>query len=346
MKLQYYTKPQAGINLLLYDVAPSPNSSTDAKAWVCVVGLCGLCIGAVSEELTIFKIIITLSPMLAPVIFDIYRYQLLPTSKSIQLKIDSNVNSIDDLINRKNDIFKSILLDKRIILDGRKSRVIHKIDQQSDNVLLMQVGSEKGVQIVKEDFTVEKIPSYPNTHVIFDNDPDRQLCLVQHNTSAFAETETVINILERNLNRYLERFQLRVYIKPLFNEYEFWNLIKQYEGRVTRLRFEFIKHNLANIAKTLPEGFKRLQADINSHKATLSAEAPKNGILEISKDNQELNGIVEYSKNGGGDIGIKVKGYRSEFKTSKSKKKVEIDEIEFQSPDQLVNFIKGLDGNN
>lgn len=283
--------------------------------------------------------------MVAPIIFDIYRYQLLPTSKNIQLKIDSTINTVDELIKRKNDIFKSILLDKRIVLDGRKSRVIHKIDQQSDTVLMMQVGSEKGVQIIKEDFTIEKIPSYPNTHVIFDNDPDRQFCLVQHNTSAFAETETVINILERNLNRYLERSQLRVYIQPLFNEFEFWNLIQQYEGRITRLRFEFIKHNLANIAKTLPEGFKRLQADINSHKAILLAEAPKNGVLEISKDNKELNGIVDYSKNGGGDIGIKVKGYRSEFKTSKSKKKVEIDEIEFQTPDQLVDFIKRLDGN-
>ena len=245
----------------------------------------------------------------------------------------------------KNAIFKSILLDKRIVLDGRRSKVVHKIDEQSDTVFLMQIGSEKGVQIINEDFSIEKVPSYPNTHVIFENDPDRQFCLVQQNTSAFAETETVINILERNLNRYLDRYQLRIYIKPLFNEYDFWNLIDQYDGRVIKLRFEFIKHNLANIAKTLPEGFKRLQSDINSHKATLITEAPKRGVLEVDKDNQELNGLVDYSKNGGGDIGIKVRGIRAEFKTSKTKRKVEIDEIVFQSSEQLNNFIKDFNGN-
>jgi hypothetical protein len=95
----------------------------------------------------------------------------------------------------------------------------------------------------------------------------------------------------------------------------------------------------------LRSGFKRLQSDINSHKATLITEAPKRGVLEVDKDNQELNGLVDYSKNGGGDIGIKVRGIRAEFKTSKTKRKVEIDEIVFQSSEQLNNFIKDFNGN-
>ena len=90
-----YTEPGHCTSILLASVAPSPNSSMDAKAWVCGVGLCGLCIGAVSWELTIFKIIITLSLMLAPVIFDIYRYQLLPTSKNIQLKTSKSKKKVE-----------------------------------------------------------------------------------------------------------------------------------------------------------------------------------------------------------------------------------------------------------
>lgn len=46
MKLQFNTSPQAGINFLLYAVAPNLKLSTDVKALVCGVGLCGLCIGA------------------------------------------------------------------------------------------------------------------------------------------------------------------------------------------------------------------------------------------------------------------------------------------------------------
>jgi hypothetical protein len=47
---KYNTKPPHCINFVLYAVAPSPNSSTDAKAWGCVVGLRSLCIGADLED--------------------------------------------------------------------------------------------------------------------------------------------------------------------------------------------------------------------------------------------------------------------------------------------------------
>lgn len=342
MNTYNYPTPQAGICIVLYAVAPEAEFEHGCKG----LGLSGGVRGAfalvrICKDF-LYLLVHLKSPMQKEVLlFDIYRYQILPTSKNIQLKIDSNITSVEELVKNKNSIFESILLD-RIVLDGRRSRVIHKVDNTFRTIILLRIAAEKGVEIENEDFTTQRVSNYPSLHVAIDNDPKRQYCLIEQNPKAFKDTETVAHILERNLNRYLAKYQLQVFFKPLFNEYDFWDLINQYEGRISRLRFEFIKHNMANIADSIPEGLKRLQEDTNSPKSTLITEAPKTDHLNISNENEIVKGLVDYSKKGGGDIGIKVKGVRYELKTKKKKLKFEVDEGDFNSLEEFTKLMKDI----
>lgn len=346
---KYNTEPPHCINFVLCVVPAIGNFEHGCKGLGFVSAYAALALVRFQRTSLLYLLVFNPVSMQKEVLlFDIYRYQILPTSKNIQLKIDSNISTVEELIKNKNSIFESILLD-RIVLDGRRTRVIHRVDNTFRTIILLRIAAEKGVEIEREDFTTQRVSNYPSLHVVIDNDPKRQYCLIEQNPKAFNDTETVAHILERNLNRYLAKHQLQVYFKPLFNEFDFWELVKQYDGRISRLRFEFIKHNMANIADSIPDALKKLQDDANSPKSILITEAPKTDHLNVNSENEIIKGLVEYSKKGGGDIGIKVKGVRYELKTKKKKLKFEVDEGDFNSLEEftkLMRDIKNLDDDN
>jgi hypothetical protein len=133
--------------------------------------------------------------------------------------------------------------------------------------------------------------------------------------------------MEATLNRYLHKFQLKIYIKPIVEKDSFWQIVDNYQGVITKLSFELIKPNLANISSTLTEDIKSLQKNTNSHTTKLELNAPLGRALEnITQSNQDITGIVDYAVSGGGDIGIKAKGIRKTIKTD-SRTEISIDEI-------------------
>ncbi|MNY36862.1 hypothetical protein D3C86_1713800 [compost metagenome] len=75
----------------------------------------------------------------------------------------------------------------------------------------------------------------------------------------------------------------------------------------------------------------------NSHKTSITLKAPDNGVLEnISKKNAQLNNLVNYSNEGGGDsIKMKLKGVSKKVTTSNMVKETYIDSAELESTNQL-----------
>jgi hypothetical protein len=107
------------------------------------------------------------------------------------------------------------------------------------------------------------------------------------------------------------------------------------------VEFEFITPNMSNISRTLSESLKSLGKDTNAVREDLAITSDPAVSLDISPSNETIQGLVEYTSEGGGDITVKVKGIRKRFHTSKSSREVNLSGLEITaSPEQIIAVIR------
>lgn len=276
--------------------------------------------------------------------FYYYRFQIVPSSNSIQTTVDDYaIKGYEDLVSKKNKIFHDVVNSKSILMQGRSADYIYKVLSVEPNYFLLRIARKKDINIDREDFSEETVVSYPNVLILVDNRPNKQQLIIQMNYKAFDSTEAVANILEKNFNRYLHRYQLSFYLKPITEKQEFWELTKKYENRITQVAFEIIKPNMANISKNLSEDLKSLQKETNSHKTKIELNSTQDSRLEnLNERNSELSGLVEYASEGGGEVTVKVKGIRKKIHTNKQVITASIDEITIKGVDskKMLDILK------
>lgn len=273
--------------------------------------------------------------------FELFRYQLLPLTRHVQLDMYpderfKNINTVEDLKSQKNEIFEHVLSEFPV-LHHRQAQLNSKIDLHLPPWFVVEVNTQKSIQREKEDFEKERIDTWPHVVVIINNNPEIQLIAVSKNYRAFASGAVVAKIVQENLDRVLQRYLLTVQVEALFEKSEFWHLIDEYQGRITSVNFELISPNMANISKALELDLAKLNADTNSHRTDLKLNSSEGSTLEVTKDNDLLNSLVDYSSEGGGDIAVKVKGLKKTVRTSKSVREISIDEmsVENLTPERL-----------
>ena len=78
----------------------------------------------------------------------------------------------------------------------------------------------------------------------------------------------------------------------------------------------------------------------------MELNSPKNESLEnIQQENEDINGLVAYSSEGGGDISLRVSGIRRKIVVSKqSHKEISIEEvfIKGRNPKEIAEIIQNL----
>ncbi len=262
--------------------------------------------------------------------FDLYRYQLLPISQFQQHLFDKPLSA--DEIRAKKNIFFKMALEQLPQFTSARSQVIHKTVFHLEDWFVLKIGSHKSITRDTEDFHIEKIETWPNITIIINNNSSSQIIAVSRNHKAFNGSRSVINLLSSALTKQLYSFGLSVEIKEIFEKNSFWRMIDEHKNNILKIRFEMIAPNMANISKALTVDLKQLHRDSNCHKANIELEAPHDSHLEVNPDNELINGCVDYSSEGGGDIVLKIKGLRRQLKTSTSIKTLEIDEFSVQNP--------------
>ncbi|NCD69441.1 hypothetical protein [Mucilaginibacter agri] len=262
--------------------------------------------------------------------FKMYRYHLVPI-KSEQLSIFGNELTLDELKIQKNELFERILVGSQS-LKARSSQLPIEINYNQDNIYILKLGVDRKTTLYK-DFKKVDVENQPFTYIIINNNSEIQKILIEDNKIAFYDTSAVRNILEVAFSAQLYQFSLTIHIEPVVDKGEFWDYIKKYEKNIERLDFEIVKPNLANISKSLTAPLKQLVDITNSHKTTIKLKAPENGVLEkINPENKQLNSLVEYTNEGGGDgIKMKIKGVKKTVSTKNMIKETYIESIEFET---------------
>lgn len=272
--------------------------------------------------------------------FHLFRYHLLPIDNVTPKLFDFGVLTVDELKEKKNVIFNSVLFS---LPTSKNNSNPLKLEDQDGEFFLFKIAQKKSTKIT-QNFQVKSIDNEPYVYVVINNNPTIQKIAISENIEAFSNPEVVKNIIKKALKQELEKNGLNIEIEQLFNAISFWDFVDRNKEKLTYINFRFIKPNLANIAGSLPAALRTFSENVNSHDSNISIKAPDKGTLEnIDKSNKQIEGLVNYSSEGGGNISIKTKNTRKRYNTKENPLTLEISETSIEgATDQIIKLYKGL----
>jgi hypothetical protein len=259
-------------------------------------------------------------------VFRAYRYQLLPIDRN-ETKDLYHELSVEDIVARKNDFFGEALLHLPKV-NHKRVEINIAIQQLEHEFFRIQLAPSRPLTRETADYRREKVENWPHIEAYILNNSNDQLLVIQERATAFANTDTVANILLRGTRSALDRIGLSLQIEPLFDKAYFWSLVGQYSNRITWVEFEFVTPNMANISKTLERTLKAIGKETNAVREQLTLRSDPSSSLDIPQENATIQGLVEYTSQGAGDIRLKIKGIRKRFQTSNSKREVHLSGVE------------------
>lgn len=281
--------------------------------------------------------------------FHLYRFHLLPLKTNIQAYnecFDERL-TLDELKNKKNEIFKKILLNLSTTTDKNKNPIQIYDKTDNDECFLYKIANKKPTTITK-DFKQTRTIDEPYVFIIINNNKEIQKIAINENSKAFTKPDSVRNIIRKLFQKDLENHGLNIEIEKLFDKKTFWSYVSIYKDQISYINFKIIKPNLANISASLSEDLKKFMNKVNSHESNLKIKAPKKGVLEnINQSNPDINGLVDYSSKGGGSVTLKFKGIAKSYNTLEKPLIIEINEmqIEGSSPQDVSKVLQLLFNN-
>ncbi len=274
--------------------------------------------------------------------FELYRYQLLPIDRYLQGDLWSGIDSIEELLKKKNDIFNSALQEVDHFYNSRTETATKRL-YVDNSFFLFRIAANRSLHRETKEFKEEYIDNWPSVLVAIWNDPDVQMIAVQRRTTAFSSTEAVVKLILETIYASLSHFHLRAIYEPIVERKVFWDIVEKYEGKIQKLEFEFITPNMANISGNLPENLKEFAKATNSVKNKLNIESDKESNLHIEKNNETISSLADYTSDGGGNVAIKVAGLSKKIHTSKTVKHIEISEIQLQgTAEEVASILKEI----
>lgn len=274
--------------------------------------------------------------------FRLYRYHLLPlsTDESQTSLFPKKKMKTSEVKEKKNIFFNTVLSS---LVESKNNSNPIRLHFQEDEYFVFKIAQKKTARITK-DFKNETVSNEPYSYIIINNDNKVQKIAISENGEAFSNTDVIKNILSKVFKKELEQYQLNIAIEPLFDSKNFWEYVDKYKDELTYINFQYIKPNLASISKSLPADFKKFAEDVNSHESHLTIKAPVKGVLEnINKKNPVINGLVEYSSEGAGNIKLKVKKIRKHLNTTDKPVIQQIDELEIEgAAEQVIKLFKTI----
>ena len=255
-------------------------------------------------------------------VFYLYRYQLLPIIEEPSL-----FHTKQEIIANKNKFFYDAILNINSFVD-RKTKYKFEISKKDGDSFLLIFNKQKKVSVIKEDHTKEGITSYPFGHVFIDNDPFQQIIAAQESSDLHAKT--IINNIKKYLEKNLQQYGIAFKISPMYKENDFWDYVSEHEKDISHLSFNIITPNMSNLTTRLDKDLKKTAQDTGAVETNLSFHAGKKNFLKLDRTNETIDGLVDYTSKGGGDISVKIKGLKIGFKSNDYQKSIEMDEFEYK----------------
>lgn len=280
--------------------------------------------------------------------FYFFRYQLSPDRSCFNngFKFDETyIETLDELTARKNEVFHHIL-DSMVELtidreDAEKRKFQAKGAIAGDGLLSYRIAVFQK-KLLEIDWQRGRIPNAPSFLIIVDNDPNTQILVLEKNPQAYSDIKAAKRKVEGIFQKLLAPYFLRISISPVYDQSEFWSLLKKMDVPVKSLKFNLFAPNMPGISKNLSNWVKESMEKANASESLLLYNAAGNSYLNVEETDKDIKGLVNYAADGAGSVQVKFKGNRGFEKVGESIVKIEISEedVTILAHDDIVVSIK------
>lgn len=285
--------------------------------------------------------------------FVIYRYQLLakidPTQPQLVYSTpEKSYSSIEELRKSKNAIFASLI--QKIEFKWSYGEITHDVVYSENDTILIKMAVDRPTPLRTPDFKTSMHDDWPWIFIFIDNNPERQYITVEVNREAWSSHNGLINMLQTNLNQYLNNYFLLVEIKPVIEKKAFWEFVDKHKGKIEVVEFDMISPNMSNISSKVKWPLQEIRDQYNATRQKVRLENNAGTSIDIKRD-EMITSMADYSSQGCGTTKFKVKGLTGYKSLSDDKMKIEVEGLEFESSDNqavlslintLSNFLRSL----
>jgi hypothetical protein len=253
------------------------------------------------------------------IVLAFYTFQLSTTENHGEVELlDGSKMTIKEIAFRKNELLSKALREKKYEFRYKRIKLNHKLIFVSEPYFIFKIANYKSLKI-ERDFQDVFVDTEPSIFVIVYNTPEKQTIAIQNEYKAFTSVDRVAEVIENTFRYILHEYHLKPAIRNTFDEQEFWALIKNYNNRITSIRFEFVKENNPDLYNGLADDLADFSKEINSHKTVQEFNAPPESVLEnITPQNKKLEEFVSTAANGTSPIKVKVLG-KTHYLSTKNK---------------------------
>lgn len=280
--------------------------------------------------------------------FYFFRYQLSPDRLCFSngLKFDETyIETLDELTEKKNEVFRHIL-DSMVGLtsdrENAEKRKFQAKDATAGEGLLAYRIAVFQKKLLEIDWQRGRMINEPSFLVIVDNDPETQILVLEKNPQAYSDIKAAMKKVEGIFQKLLVPYFLRISIAPVYDQSEFWSLLRTMDVPVKSLKFNLFAPNMPGISKNLSDWVKESIENTNASESLLAYNATGNSCLKVEENDKDIRGLVNYAADGAGSVQVKFKGNRSFEKVGESIVKIEISEedVTILTHDDIVVSIK------
>lgn len=265
----------------------------------------------------------------------IYTYQFSPIASVDASLFGDKPITVTEAMEKKQEFLNEFFTSYRPF-KTKRNEYSQKILFQEGGFIAFRIANEK-LQSLEEDFKVEKRVNHPSCVVIIDNRKDIQRIAIEDCHNAFSDTNTVAHILTSTFNAFLKQYRLTITIQKEYEKGEFWDIIDRYPKGMSMVRFHFSYPNLPRVSESIDEMIKKASEVTNSKQTTFEFKTPNDEQLVISRNNQQIEALVQASADSGNIVTFKAKGIHRYIFTGDTFKSFEVDDIEASlSADDLL----------
>lgn len=184
----------------------------------------------------------------------------------------------------------------------------------------------------EENFETQSLESWPHVPIIINTDADPesgQSIIIGFKRSIFKNPLFQLRALAKQLTQ--ETIAAKGYelaINNISDKDDFWKHIKEYEGFISSLTFEFAAPNLFNTKDSLNDELREARDEFKITTAQIKLEN-SSGELSVPKNSEFINQGLQYISDGGGAYRIKLKNKRTVSSGDTTRSNI-IEEIGFE----------------
>lgn len=267
--------------------------------------------------------------------FVVYSYQFSPLTEERMLSLFSE-DEIDSnqVWKNKQALFRD-WFKKDLHFKHRQSTFDHELIYDENGLIVFKLANNKHI-VQESGFVAKKLDHKPSCIVLIDNRINVQNIYIEKDDYSFSDTDVVRNILEDTFNSYLKGLRLHIEIKKRYKASEFWEIVESAESGIGMVRFCYQYPNLPDVQAKIDKVLSNASREVCSKQTQIEFNAGHGESLHLSKDNKNLNDLVEASSETGNEITFKINGISKYRKVGDTVEMVEIDNIEMSLSSDLL----------